>query len=157
MPNTRKPTNRKAYIITGPTSGIGRAAAFEVAKHGTAILVGRSPAKLSEVRKAIEQKGGQAVSVTCDLSDMESVRRAAAEIVTLDFPIGGLLNNAGISPMRPVKSAQGWDLDFRHELPRAIRVDRGLLREPPLVRSGSVDCGAASLRPKLQLLNTTTA
>jgi short-subunit dehydrogenase len=52
--NTISPTERKAYIITGPTSGIGRAAAFEVAKQGTAILVGRSQTKLSEVQKAIQ-------------------------------------------------------------------------------------------------------
>lgn len=112
MPNTRKPVNRVACIITGPTSGIGRAAAFEIAKQRTAVLVGRSPAKLSEVQKAIELRGGQAVSVKCDLSDMESVRRAAAEIVALGLPIDGLLNNAGISPMHPAKSAQGWDLTF---------------------------------------------
>lgn len=108
--NTNNSTDRKAYIITGPTSGIGRAAAFEVTKQGTAILVGRSLAKLREVQKAIEQKGGHAVSVKCDLSDMESVRRAAAEIVGLYLPIGGLLNNAGISPLRHAKSVQDWDL-----------------------------------------------
>jgi short-subunit dehydrogenase len=32
---------RKAYIITGPTSGIGRLTAFELAKYGTVVLVGR--------------------------------------------------------------------------------------------------------------------
>ena len=34
--------NRKAYIITGPTSGAGRATALEMAKHGTLVLVGRN-------------------------------------------------------------------------------------------------------------------
>ena len=32
------PSDRKAYIITGPTSGIGRATVFEVARRGTAVL-----------------------------------------------------------------------------------------------------------------------
>lgn len=112
----RTPTNdlaeRRAYIITGPTSGIGRATALEVAKHGTVVLVGRNEAKLNDLRKTIEQRGSRAVSVVCDLSDIVSARRAAREIVELRLPIVGLLNNAGISPMRPMKSAQGWDLSF---------------------------------------------
>jgi NAD(P)-dependent dehydrogenase (short-subunit alcohol dehydrogenase family) len=106
------PAERKAYIITGPTSGIGRATAFEVAKHGTVVLVGRDSEKLCELRKALEQKGGSAVSVVCDLSDLASVRRAVAEIIALDLPIVGLLNNAGIFPTRAMKNARGWDNAF---------------------------------------------
>lgn len=102
----------KAYIITGPTSGIGRATAFEVAKHGILILVGRDHEKLNGLQNAIEQIGGRAVSIMCDLSDIASVRRASTEIIALELPIAGLLNNAGISPMSPSKSAQGWDLTF---------------------------------------------
>ncbi len=112
MTTPMKYTDRKAYVITGPTSGIGRATAFEVAKHGTVVLVGRDSEKLSALQKAIQQQGASAVSVVCDLSAMASVRRAAAEIIALRLPIVGLLNNAGISPMRPAKSAQGWDLTF---------------------------------------------
>jgi len=105
--------DRKAYIITGPTSGIGRATAFEVAKHGTVVLVGRDREKLSKLQKALEQKGGRAVSVVCDLSDIASVRRAAAEIIALRLPIAGLLNNAGIMQMRvATKNALGWDMTF---------------------------------------------
>ena len=109
MPNS---SNRNAYLITGPTSGIGRRTALELAKHGTVILVGRDRGKLNEVQKAIEQKGGHAVPVVCDLSDPASVRRAAAEIVALNLSIAGLLNNAGIMQMRPTQSALGWDLSF---------------------------------------------
>jgi NAD(P)-dependent dehydrogenase (short-subunit alcohol dehydrogenase family) len=107
--NTNNPTGRKAYIITGPTSGIGLTTAFEVAKLGPVVLVGRDGGKLSKVQGEIERGGGQAVSVVCDLSDLASVRRAVAEIVALDLPIAGLLNNAGIFPMRATKNALGWD------------------------------------------------
>jgi NAD(P)-dependent dehydrogenase (short-subunit alcohol dehydrogenase family) len=105
-------SNRNAYIITGPTSGIGRLTALEVAQHGTVVLVGRDPRKLDEVQKAIEQNGQHAVSVVCDLSDLASVRRAAAEIIALQLPIAGLLNNAGIFPMRATKNALGCDMAF---------------------------------------------
>ena len=101
------PSERKAYIITGPTSGIGRATAYEVAKHGTVVLVGRDRGRLAEVQKTIEQRGQHAVSVVCDLSDLASVRRAAAEIIALQLPIVGLLNNAGIIQQRLTKNALG--------------------------------------------------
>lgn len=103
---------RRAYIVTGPTSGIGRATALELARHGTVILVGRSRQKLDEIRKIIERKGQRAISVVCDLSDISSVRRAAAEIAGLNLPIAGLLNNAGIMQMRPTKTDKGLDLTF---------------------------------------------
>jgi NAD(P)-dependent dehydrogenase (short-subunit alcohol dehydrogenase family) len=104
---------QRAYIITGPTSGIGRLTAIELAKHGTVVLVGRDRKKLDEVQKTIEQEGQHAVSVVCDLSDIFSVRRAAAEIIALNLPIAGLLNNAGIMAMRATKkTAQGWDMTF---------------------------------------------
>jgi NAD(P)-dependent dehydrogenase (short-subunit alcohol dehydrogenase family) len=102
----------KAYIITGPTSGIGQRTALELAKHGTVVLVGRDQGKLEEVQKTIERKGQHAVSVVCDLSDIKSVRRAAAEIIALQLPIVGLINNAGILQMRATKNAQGWDTAF---------------------------------------------
>ena len=104
--------DRKAYIITGPTSGIGRATALELAKHGTVVLVGRDAEKLDEIRQAIERKGQRAAAVVCDLSDIAGVRRAAAEIVALHLPIVGLLNNAGIHQARATKNALGWDMTF---------------------------------------------
>src|SRR5208283_1469988 len=115
MPRTdlENPSDRKAYIITGPTSGIGRNTAFELARHGTVVLVGRDRRKLDEVQQAIGQKGQHAVSVLCDVSDPASVARAAAEIIALDLPIAGLLNNAGIGgQMHPTKNAIGWDMTF---------------------------------------------
>jgi NAD(P)-dependent dehydrogenase (short-subunit alcohol dehydrogenase family) len=105
-------SDRKAYIITGPTSGIGRRTAFELAKHGTVVLVGRDRRKLDGVQKAIERKRRHAVSVVCDLSDIASVQSATAEIVALRLPIVGLLNNAGIMQMRATKNALGWDMTF---------------------------------------------
>jgi NAD(P)-dependent dehydrogenase (short-subunit alcohol dehydrogenase family) len=112
MPSRTNSSERNAYIITGPTSGIGYRTALELAKHGTVVLVGRDPVKLAKVQKTIEQRGGRAMSIVCDLSEPRSVRRAAAEIVALNLPIAGLLNNAGIMQRRPTKNALGWDMSF---------------------------------------------
>jgi NAD(P)-dependent dehydrogenase (short-subunit alcohol dehydrogenase family) len=106
------PAEHKAYIITGPTSGFGYRTALELAKHGTVVLVGRDQGKLDEVRKTIERAGQHAVPVVCDLSDLASVRRAAAEIIALHLPLAGLVNNAGTGQRRATKNAQGWDTVF---------------------------------------------
>ena len=50
-------TDSKAYIITGPTSGIGRATALELAHYGTVILVGRNPAKTRRIAEHHRAKG----------------------------------------------------------------------------------------------------
>ena len=104
--------NKKAYIITGPTSGIGYATALELAKHGTVILVGRNRDKLQQVQNTIEGTGQKAVSIICDVSDIKSVQRAAAEILALQLPIAGILNNAGIMQPKVKTNAQGWDMTF---------------------------------------------
>ena len=110
--STNYPSNRRAYIITGPTSGFGRATTFEVAKHGTVVLVGRDREKLEALQKAIQHKGRHAEPVVCDLSNVADVRCAAAEIINLNLPLAGLVNNAGIMQMRPTKSAQGLDMSY---------------------------------------------
>jgi NAD(P)-dependent dehydrogenase (short-subunit alcohol dehydrogenase family) len=106
------PAQHRAYIITGPTSGFGYRTALEVAKHGTVVLVGRDQGRLDGVREAIERAGGQAATVVCDLSDLASVRRAAAEVIALGLPLAGLVNNAGTGQTRATKTAGGWDTVF---------------------------------------------
>ena len=106
------PRDGKAYIITGPTSGIGYATALELAQYCTVILVGRNQNKLNHVQKTIELAGGKAIAIVCDISDIRSVRNAAEEILRLQLPIAGLLNNAGIMPSKAGKSSQGWDITY---------------------------------------------
>jgi NAD(P)-dependent dehydrogenase (short-subunit alcohol dehydrogenase family) len=112
MPNADRKAAGKAYVITGPTSGAGRATALKMAGRGTLVLVGRNGGKLDEVKREIERLGGQAAPVVCDMSDLASVRRAAAQILALDLPIVGLLNNAGVQNPPVRKTAEGWDMTF---------------------------------------------
>ena len=84
MPNPVSMNNspeHKAYVITGPTSGIGRATALEVIKHGKVILVGRDREKLNQLQKEVKRKGGHAVSVVCDLSDLASALRRSSRSI----------------------------------------------------------------------------
>jgi NAD(P)-dependent dehydrogenase (short-subunit alcohol dehydrogenase family) len=104
--------NSTAYVITGPTSGIGYATARGLAAHGIVILVGRNATKLAAVKATIERSGGRAVSVVCDMADLGSVERAASDIAALPYDIRGVLNNAGIMPLAAQRSAAGLDLTF---------------------------------------------
>lgn len=123
--------NEKAYIITGPTSGIGYETALELAKHGTVVLVGRNPEKLKQVEKVITDKGQNAISVVCDISDIKSVKRAAQQIIELNLTIGGLLNNAGIMPQKATKNAQGWDMTFATNYLGAFALTESLVPHLP--------------------------
>ena len=107
-----KSEEHEAYIITGPTSGIGYRTALELAKYARVVLVGRDPSKLDAVCRTVKRTGGDAVPIVCDLSDLASVGSAAAEIATLRLPLLGLVNNAGTGQMRATKNAQGWDTVF---------------------------------------------
>ncbi|GAA0942289.1 SDR family NAD(P)-dependent oxidoreductase [Kribbella koreensis] len=107
-----KRTDTSAWVVTGPTSGFGRATAFELARHGHVVLVGRSPEKLAAVKAGIEQRSGTATTIVADFADVVSARRAAAQVASLDLPIRGVLNNAGIMLSKPAVSAQGWELSF---------------------------------------------
>ncbi len=73
----------KAYVITGPTSGMGRATALELAKLGKVVLVGRDCRKLDQLERFIRTRGQQATSVVCDVSDLVSVGRAVKETHSL--------------------------------------------------------------------------
>ena len=103
---------RPAWVITGPTSGIGYRTALELATYGIVVLVGRNAAKLADVQRDIETTGGSADVVTADFADVLSARQAAADIAALGLPIRGVLNNAGIMLTKPAESLQGWELAF---------------------------------------------
>jgi NAD(P)-dependent dehydrogenase (short-subunit alcohol dehydrogenase family) len=110
---------------------IGHSTALELAKYGTVVLVGRDRGRLDEVRKTIERAGHHAVPVVCDLSDLASVRRAAAEIIALGLPLAGLVNNAGIMELRATKNAQGWDTTFATDHLGPIALTEALMPHLP--------------------------
>ena len=109
---TTQPIDAPAWVVTGPTSGFGRATALELSRQGRIVLVGRNPAKLAAVRAEVEQRGGMASTVVADLSDVTSARRGAAQVASLGLPVRGVLNNAGVMLSKAAVSEQGWELSF---------------------------------------------
>jgi NAD(P)-dependent dehydrogenase (short-subunit alcohol dehydrogenase family) len=82
-------------LVTGGTSGIGRATAEALARAGAHVLIsGRSEARGAEVVEAIEAAGGEAQFVKADLESVADVRALAARASEVDI----LVNNAGVFP-----------------------------------------------------------
>jgi len=95
--------NGKTILITGASSGIGRAAAIKLARAGgIPLLVARSAEKLEQVRDEIAQFGGHAYVYTADLSDPESIDRLVAQILSDHPAVDVLVNNAGRSIRRSI-------------------------------------------------------
>src|SRR5260221_7650608 len=94
----------KVVLITGASSGIGKATAVKVADAGaTVLLVARSVDKLEETKREIETAGGIAHVHRCDMSDMEDIERMAEEVIAYHGRVDVLVNNAGRSIRRSVK------------------------------------------------------
>ncbi|CDZ34698.1 2,5-dichloro-2,5-cyclohexadiene-1,4-diol dehydrogenase [Neorhizobium galegae bv. officinalis] len=94
----------KVAIVTGASSGIGRAAALLFAREGAAVVANaRGEAELQTLVSEIEAAGGRAVAVAGDVAD-EETHRALLEAALGRF--GGLdiaLNNAGtVGPYKPL-------------------------------------------------------
>ena len=87
----------KFAIVTGASTGIGRAIAIELGKQSAFItLVARRKNKLDETKKAIEKAGGEAKSFVADLSKITSINQLISKIKRETKKVDILVNVAGI-------------------------------------------------------------
>jgi NAD(P)-dependent dehydrogenase (short-subunit alcohol dehydrogenase family) len=85
-------------FISGGGSGIGEAAASVLAERGAKVaLAGRTPDELEQVAERIGRAGGTAITVTCDVSDEDSVREAIATTVETFGRLDVVVANAGVN------------------------------------------------------------
>jgi NAD(P)-dependent dehydrogenase (short-subunit alcohol dehydrogenase family) len=85
-------------LVTGGTSGIGRAVALQLARDGAEVLVhGRDEARGAEIVDEITAAGGRASFLAADLGDPADVQWLAGEVGDVDI----LVNNAGIALFAP--------------------------------------------------------
>lgn len=87
----------KVALITGASSGIGRASALALAREGAAmVLTARRQGRLEELAAAVQQAGGKAVSVVGDATDEELAQRCVATAVQTFGTLDILINNVGV-------------------------------------------------------------
>jgi NAD(P)-dependent dehydrogenase (short-subunit alcohol dehydrogenase family) len=88
-------------LVTGATSGLGRAIAMQLARDGADVTVhGRDAARGAQTVWEIELQGGRAHFVAADLNDAPSVTRLAKEVGDIDV----LVNNAGFAVWGPTET-----------------------------------------------------
>ena len=93
----------KVAIVTGAGQGVGEGIALALAKEGAAIVaVGRTEEKLARVCEKIEQAGGRAAMVSCDLMQPEGIRTTVDGALAAFGAIDILVNNAQIVHNRPL-------------------------------------------------------
>ena len=97
------PPNQLRAIITGASSGIGKATALAFAKAGINVaLVSRSQEKLEAIASAAREVGVEAKAYPLDLANIEEVKAEIAAIAADFAPIDILVNNAGIGYTNPL-------------------------------------------------------
>ncbi|MHA8076536.1 SDR family oxidoreductase [Aquirufa sp. TARAVU-A1A] len=88
----------QVVIITGASSGIGKALAFEYGRQGAIIVItGRNQSKLNEAAAELQAANIQEHAIVCDSSSEEQTRKMIKEVVDRFGRIDLLINNAGIS------------------------------------------------------------
>jgi len=130
----------KTVLVTGGSSGIGRATAVRLAEAGARLLiVARDAEKLARVCAEIEAVGGRVTAYSCDISEKAACDRLIEQLRTEHGHVDILINNAGRSIRRGIDQTY----DRLHDYERlmcinyfaAVRMTLGLL--PAMVEHGA--------------------
>jgi len=115
--------NNKVAIITGAGQGIGAVTACRMAEEGAkVVLAARRLNLLQEVVEQIENAGGTALAVSCDVSDEESVKQLVAATVQAYGKLDIVVNNAVlmVPGMLANHSTKAWRQNFQVSLDGAM-------------------------------------
>jgi meso-butanediol dehydrogenase / (S,S)-butanediol dehydrogenase / diacetyl reductase len=124
-------------LITGGGTGIGRAIALAFAREGANVSVaGRRLEPLQEVAREIEQGGGKALAIGCDVTDAQEATRAVAETAARFGRLTILVNNAGTLHVSTIETIpeEEWDRVMTVNLKGPFLMSRAAL--PELRRAG---------------------
>src|SRR5947199_3914691 len=143
MPNAKGSLAGKVAFVTGAANGIGRATALAFTREGAGVVVADvSEHGNQETARLIEEQGGRAVAVRCDVTRAEEVKAALAKTVEAFGRLDFAFNNAGIEPRKPAPTAEyeeeewnriidinlrGVFLCMKHEIPLILKQGGGAI------------------------------
>jgi NAD(P)-dependent dehydrogenase (short-subunit alcohol dehydrogenase family) len=133
----------KVVVITGGSSGIGKAAAIKIAEAGGKVVIcGRDAEKLQETQQEIEALGGKISTYVADIADMQDADKFVAAVLKDHGTVHILINNAGRSIRRAIESSYDRFHDFERTMAvnyfGALRVTIGFLPAMTKQRKGHV-------------------
>jgi NAD(P)-dependent dehydrogenase (short-subunit alcohol dehydrogenase family) len=133
----------KRILITGGSSGIGKASALRLADAGAIVLlVARDPVKLQATRQEIEARGAHAYTYACDITDPQACARLVQEVFAEHQGVDVLINNAGRSIRRSIEISYDRFHDFERLMDlnyfAAVRLTLALLPQMVAQRNGHV-------------------
>ena len=115
--NLRKVLAGRVVVVTGASSGIGRATAQLLARHGARVmLVSRSKEKLEALREELEREGGSAFVYAADLSDLDACDAMIHKVLEDHGHVDILINNAGRSIRRSIEASYERFHDFQRTM-----------------------------------------
>ncbi|MDO5502370.1 MAG: oxidoreductase [Actinomycetia bacterium] len=102
----------RTAVVTGATSGIGRVTALELARHGARVILAVRNAEAGA--ELADELANDPSVLPVDLSSLDSVHRAAAQVLEAGDPVDLLVNNAGVmAPPRRSRTGDGHELQFQ--------------------------------------------
>ena len=116
----RGKVENKVVLITGGSSGIGKASAIKIAEAGArVIIVARGEKELFETRDEINAAGGKCWAYTCDLTELASCDELVKTVLAEHKHVDVLVNNAGRSIRRSVEASY----DRFHDYERTMQLN----------------------------------
>ena len=104
------PLTGRVALVTGASSGIGRATALALARAGASVAVAaRRVTRLDDLAARIRSEGGTVLATELDVTDEAADERAVARIAAEWGPVDILINNAGLMLLGPVVGADTSD------------------------------------------------
>jgi NAD(P)-dependent dehydrogenase (short-subunit alcohol dehydrogenase family) len=131
----------KVVLITGCSSGIGRATALAFARRGDRVYATmRAPERALELQELLDGEGLDAEILRLDVTDDESVRSTISAVTNREGRIDAVVNNAGIGPFAPIERTTDadWWTTLDPNLLGALRVARAALPTMRARGSGTI-------------------
>lgn len=125
----------KTVLVTGASSGIGKATAIECSKMGAKVIVtGRNEERLQETYNQLEGNGH--LSIVADISTIEGIKLLVEKIPIID----GLLNNAGVTSAKPISFITEDELNriFCVNLNAPIHLTNLIVKKKRIAKGGSI-------------------